>query len=392
MDRRAFLTRAAAIASVAGVRTKIAFAKRPERVIVIGAGIMGTSIAYHLARRGAHVTVLEKARPAAGATQDSFAWLNSYQKNPHSYYELNLAGVMGWRRLALEMGSELPIQWGGSVQWAATEDEATKLKEQVVQRQRFGYPMRLIDPDEIAVLMPGVVTGPVKAAAFTDVEGALDPLKTTNFLLKQAIKFGASLICPCNVIALRGNAGVIETVVTSLGEMTADHYVLAAGVETMELARQAGIPVPLIEARGILAHSKPMSRILERVVVLPGGGGLGIKQNRDGRVVTGGHFGSNGNLDPTRELGAEMLSAAANYFPKLHAAQLEFMTLGYGVMPKDGLPVAGVDRSHPNTFIAAMNSGVTLAPIMGQLAAIELLDGVATDVLDPYRSSRFTDA
>jgi len=78
-------------------------AAKQDRVVVAGAGIMGASIAYHLARRGANVTVLEKQQPGSGATRNSFAWLNAtFSKQPRSYYELNLAGIAGWRRLSLE--------------------------------------------------------------------------------------------------------------------------------------------------------------------------------------------------------------------------------------------------------------------------------------------------
>src|SRR6516225_1823039 len=78
------------------------FAKN-DRVLIAGAGIVGASIAYHLAKRGANVTVLEKHRPGAGATEKSFAWINSFSKQPRSYYDLNLYGMAGWRRLALEI-------------------------------------------------------------------------------------------------------------------------------------------------------------------------------------------------------------------------------------------------------------------------------------------------
>src|SRR5579862_7202171 len=91
---------------------------RPHRVVISGAGIIGASIAYHLAQRGAQVTVLEKQRPGSGATRNSFAWLNA-PKQPQSYYELNLMGMLGWRRLSTEIGGELQIQWGGSVRWVS---------------------------------------------------------------------------------------------------------------------------------------------------------------------------------------------------------------------------------------------------------------------------------
>ena len=67
-------------------------AKGPS-ILVIGAGIIGASIAYHLARRGARVTVIDRARPAGGATGQSFAWINASYRNPKPYYRLRIHGM-----------------------------------------------------------------------------------------------------------------------------------------------------------------------------------------------------------------------------------------------------------------------------------------------------------
>jgi hypothetical protein len=115
MYRRGFLQMMAATVAVAPARPL--WAATPACIVVIGAGIMGASIAYRLAKRGAQVTILEKEAPASGTTRNSFAWMNSSGKSPRSYYELNLAGMLGWRRLELEIGSDLPIQWGGGISW-----------------------------------------------------------------------------------------------------------------------------------------------------------------------------------------------------------------------------------------------------------------------------------
>src|SRR5262249_53094601 len=111
MSRRSFLMSGlAAAANLTGAP--------PKRVVIAGGGIMGASVAWHLARKGAQVTLLEKSRPGAGATKDSFAWINStFSKHPKHYYELNLAGIASWRRLEREMRAPPPIQWGGSVEW-----------------------------------------------------------------------------------------------------------------------------------------------------------------------------------------------------------------------------------------------------------------------------------
>src|SRR5262249_37738278 len=120
-----------------------------HRITIAGAGIIGASIGYHLAKRGAQVTIVEKQRPAAGATQNSFAWLNAF-KQPQPYYELNLLGVLGWRRLCVEIGKDLEVQWGGTVQWSAEGAPSTALEKTVAMYRKWGYPAHLIDQDEFA--------------------------------------------------------------------------------------------------------------------------------------------------------------------------------------------------------------------------------------------------
>jgi glycine/D-amino acid oxidase-like deaminating enzyme len=116
VERRRFF-QYAGMSIAAAYSSKLAGLNR-DHVVVIGAGIIGSSIAYHLAKRGARVTLLERERPAAGTTRNSFAWLNASSKSPRAYYDLNLAGMLGWRRLAIEIGPSLPVQWGGGLQWA----------------------------------------------------------------------------------------------------------------------------------------------------------------------------------------------------------------------------------------------------------------------------------
>src|ERR1700693_3801893 len=117
-----------------------------SRVVIVGGGIIGASIAYHLAKRGAQVTLLEKLRPASGATEKSFAWLNAtFSKQPRNYFNLNLLGMAGWRRLEQELGGELPIQWGGSVEWYPVGEEAEQLRRDLRRHQEWGYATHLVD-------------------------------------------------------------------------------------------------------------------------------------------------------------------------------------------------------------------------------------------------------
>ena len=179
-------------------------AAKKDRVVIVGAGIMGASIGYHLAKRGADVAILEKQRPGNGATKKSFAWINAgFSKQPRWYYDLNFLGIGGWRRLALEL-ADLQIQWGGSVEWCKPgTPEAGKLKQNLRTRQQWGYPAHLVDEAEFHRLLPAIAPGPMGAACHSEMEGTVDPMHALGVFLKHAQQAGARVEYPCEVTGSR---------------------------------------------------------------------------------------------------------------------------------------------------------------------------------------------
>jgi glycine/D-amino acid oxidase-like deaminating enzyme len=357
-----------------------------DRVVIVGAGIMGASIGYHMAKRGAQVMILERDRPVAGASRNSFAWLNAGTKAPRTYYELNMLGMLGWRRLNLEIGSALPIQWGGGVQWTDRVESAEKYRRGIRDQQREGYSVRLIDGSEVEQLLPDADPGKIAVASFADQEGTLDPVGATEALLDKAKSFGATLHYPCEVTGLAITAGRVRGVNTTQGTIGADRVVFAAGNGIPPLARAAGLSVPLLESPGVLAHTVPLPRLLSRVAI---SNRATLKQNPDGRIVTGTDFGGTPGVQATQEEGEKLILAAAKYLPALRPSQLDFVTLGHRVLPKDGHPIIGASKTYSNVYVVATHSGMTLAPIFGQLAAIEMLDQERIDLLESFRPERF---
>jgi glycine/D-amino acid oxidase-like deaminating enzyme len=354
MDRRRLLE----LLSVPLITGFPARAARVNRVVVAGAGIIGASIAYHLSKRGAQVTVLEKQRPGSGATEKSFAWINAtFSKQPRTYYDLNLLGIAGWRRLCLEIGADLQVQWGGSVPWYPSGADASKLQRDITRHQQWGYSAHLIDEAEIHRLLPSISPGPVGAACFSEQEGTVDPMQALGVLLKKAQEFGTKVEYPCEVTGISVRSNRVGGVETTRGPMEADVLVLAAGVDTPRLARFAGVNVPLKESPGVLAHSTPQARLLDRVALAPG---ANIKQNPDGRIVTGTDFGGSPVTDMSKEFGAKLLQNAERFLSRLKGAAVETVTLGHRVMPQDEYPIIGFSEQCPNLYVAAMHSGITL--------------------------------
>jgi glycine/D-amino acid oxidase-like deaminating enzyme len=357
-----------------------------DHIVIAGAGIIGASIAYHLAKRGAKVTVLEALQPGAGATGKSFGWINAtFSKTPHSYFELNRLGIAGWRRLQQELNGELPVQWGGSVAWFPLGDQADCFRQSVQQHQQWGYRATFIDVREVHRLLPAVVPGEIGVAAWSEEEGTVDPLQAANVLLKKARQFGAEILWPCEVTGLVCADGLVRRVETTRGEIEASALVLACGVDSPRLAEMAGVRVDLKNSPGVLLHTAPQPRVIDPVVLAPG---THFKQELDGRIVAGGQVvaGVGTAVTEARVDDAEqILGQVQRFLPALKDAAIERVTLGYRVLPQDEFPKIGFTGRCSNLYVAAMHSGVTLAPLIGELAASEILDGKRIGSLEGYR-------
>src|SRR5262245_1052493 len=384
MNRRTLLRLFGGMA-IAGTRGFRLRAQAPQRIVIAGAGMLGANIAYQLARRGAAVTVLEKARPAAGATANSFAWINA-KKQPHPYFTLSLMGIQAWRELQADIGAGLPVRWGGSLEWTNTADRAARQAETARRFQTWGYPVRFVDEKRLRELEPNVVFGAVSGATHAEIEGAADPVGATEVILARAERAGARVIYPSEVAGLNRPDNRLRAVRTTQGEVEADVLVVACGTDTPKVAAMADLRVQLTRSPGILFHTPPQPMAIDRILLSPIGN---VKQKPDGRIVTGLDFGPSPVEDATKEKGEAFLKKMAAVLPTLTRAPIEKVTLGFRPLPKDSFPIVGFAEGRPDIYVTVMHSGVTLGPLIGRLAAMEILDGVRVEPLAPYRIERF---
>lgn len=387
MDRRSVLGGISALAAL-GARPARGQPRRP-RVIVVGAGIMGTSIAYHLAQRGAQVVVVERARPGSEATQGAFAMLiASHEDGPRALNDLYGMAVLDWRRLDMELGGALPVQWGGTLSWAAPGSAAERLRTGMLRAQSWGTALSALRPEDFDRLVPGVNPGPFGAGVFSPNQGTVDPQLATDVLVERARRLGVAFRYPCEVTSLVREGGTVTAVETTQGRIAADTVVIAAGADTDKLARLVGARAPHTVVSGALAHSAPHRRVLERVL---NGPEFSLKQNPDGRIVTGLDYRPGAKADDVSEAyGRRLLAIAARTVPAARGARLDKMTLGYVPIPQDGGPIVGFCGTPSNLYLALTMSGITMAPIMGRFAAAEIADGLNIETLAPYRPNRFS--
>ena len=370
------------------------------RVVVVGAGIVGASVAFHLSQRGMRVTVVDAGEPGSGASGHSFAWINAFGKDPRHYHDLNRRSMDMWDRFARRLGTDIGLHWGGELRGVSTQRDAEELRGRVKQLQDWGYRSRLIDREEMRALEPGLVCDDFVLCELSENDGRVDPPKAIEACLRRAEERGAVVMTNAAVTGFqcapqRTNGDRVESVLTDNGEIGCDVVVLAAGVDVTRLAAMVGVDVPRQESPGVVIRTDPRPRVVRTASVLytpevdEARPEIHLRQNEDGTLLIGEGTQESLARDDSQEHADDLLSRAVHYLPELDGATAILVPVGYRPMPLDGLPVLGFARQVPNLYVTFTHSGVTLAPVIGEMAGIEIVDGARVDLLEPYRLERF---
>jgi glycine/D-amino acid oxidase-like deaminating enzyme len=352
-----------------------------KHVIIAGAGVIGASFAYHLAKAGARVTVVDSLGTTGGvATPKSWAWINASWGNPEPYFRLRHHSMALWRDLPLVIPG-LQVQWNGGLLWDLPRAD---LEAYVTQQSSWGYGVRLVNGTEVTKLEPGLKQVP-ELAAHVDGEGAVEPVHAVDRLLAAALDLGAEIKRRVTVQGLHTVGKAVRGIVTADGVLPADEVVLAAGTATPKLLSTAGIDFPLEEPEGLLVHSKPVSKMLNGLVMAVE---LHVRQTTEGRLVAGSDFGgADPGVDPER--------AASELFARLRALlkggdglEMDFNTIGRRPTVPDGVSAVGRVRNIEGLYICVTHSGITLAPVLGKLGAIEALADIRDPLIQPFSPDR----
>src|SRR5574339_51787 len=211
--------------------------------IVIGAGVMGASIVFHLAERGLKTAILERKVTASGATGHSSGLVRMH-------YDLAAESELTFKSYKLyfsnwkeRVGGECGFQQTGFLQIARPEHEH-KLRGNVANQQKIGINTSVITVDEVQKLFPDLVTEHFDYAAYEPDSGYADATLTTNSFIDAAKRNGASLIQNCEVTAIHMAGGKVTGVSTSKGDFSAPILINAAGAWAKGVASLAGIEIP----------------------------------------------------------------------------------------------------------------------------------------------------
>jgi glycine/D-amino acid oxidase-like deaminating enzyme len=360
-------------------------------VVVVGAGIVGCSIALHLTDRGIRPVVVDPDRPALGASASSFASLSAFGKDPAAYYELAAAGMAGWPRWAERLGGEVGLRRDGEARWTGDPREGDDLGERVTRARGHGYPIRMIGEAELRQLLPTAEPREVAAACFAPNDGQVEPplvLRACRDALRQA---GARLLLGRSAKVRVDDDGVRVEVGDEL--LRPSTTVLAAGAEAVQVAAAVGLDIPTVASPGMLVETHPLPPLTGKVVYLPGDPGppVHLRQRQDGSVLVGERSQETVAADPSGEHAHALLAQAARFFPALRGVPVRRRILAWRAMPADRLPIVGPVPWLDELYVAVTHSGMTVAPALGRLVAQEVADGEPDGLLAPFRPGRFAE-
>ncbi len=368
---------------------------QPKNIVVIGAGIVGTSIAVNLIQYGANITVIDKDTQTNGASRLSFAWINAAGKTPFDYHDLNRRSMEMWPRYAQSLGRDVGFKVGGTITWETSEQRGEALINKVKRAQSYGYPIRLATQNELQNHEPNLTIENVVAASICEIEGQVEPPRVIQAAIDKIIESGGevSLGEAFENFEFDSTDHLITGVKTTNRTLPCDLVVVAAGIDTTDIGYKAHTFLPQSTSPGVVVKTSPMPPLLNGIVYAPSleeyGREVHMKQLIDGTFVIGEGEQSSKNTDDSIENAKRLVEFATRYLPQLGEASPRVEPIGYRPMPLDGFPAIGFVKETPNAYMAVTHSGVTLAPLIGELASIEITHGVSTPQLDAFRPNRF---
>lgn len=374
-------------------RTPSASAVQEADVLVIGGGLHGSSSAFHMARRGASVIVVEAdyvGRHSSGVNAGGVRTLG----RPLPEIPLALMSREIWHALPDTIGDDGGFVPSGQLKIAETEAELEECRERVALLETHGFTHeKLIDRETVLELEPALAQH-VTGGIWVERDGYALPFRTTTAFRLAAQKHGARFYEGTAVthIEPRGERWIART---PRGTFAARKLLVTAGAWSGELAREAGEPVP-VHPEGLMLMVTHRVAPFCRATLGATGRPLSFKQFDNGTVVIGGKLigiadlpGRHGEVDFMRLV--KSAQTVVDLFPHLRHLGVNRAWAGVEAFTADSLPIISASRRAANLYYSFgyCGSGFQLGPACGQLVSELVLDGAPSLSLDAFAIDRF---
>ncbi len=366
-------------------------------VIIIGGGVHGTSLAFHLAEKGVKSIVLERKVLAIGATGRSSGLVRMH-------YDLELESRLAWLSFqyfynwAERVGGDCGFTRTGFLQFVEP-DQAAQLRANVAMHQRIGIPSLIMGREDVRRLAPSFMLDDIEFAAYEPESGYADPYATTTAFMDAARRMGARIVQDCEVTGITQQGGKVSGVTTTQGDFSAGVIVDCAGPWAGKVAKLAGVDVPITTWRhDTMFVRRPKAIGPSHPTVIDNALSMYFRPETGGLTLVGlednNPLGENpdSNTDHAKPGFVDRaIERICQRVPVMEQGSLHIAHGGYDGLTPDQRAILG--QAGPDGFYlqcGMSGTGFKIAPAVGA-CMVELIVGGAATLLDitPFRLSRF---
>ena len=359
--------------------------KKTAEVVIIGAGVVGLSIAHHLARRGmTDVVVLEKETMVAMGSTGRCAGGFRHQFSTEINIRLSLLSVSKLERFAEELEQPIDFHQDGYLFLLQKPEDVESFRQNVSLQRRLGVPVEFIEPEEIQRVLPNteVTIDDVLAATYCEKDGVSDPAGVTEGYRRDALRRGVTISTDQEVVGIDIERGRISGLRTRTEQVSTGTVVNAAGPYAGMVGKMAGIDIPVVPLRRFIWTTKPFAKAPQRwTLVIDFASGFYFHRESGGVLFGMGNREEAPTFDVSVdwEFFDKVMEVAIHRFPPIADTAIKNAWAGSYETSPDAHPILG-RVSGLSDFILAngfSGHGFQHAPAVGQLIAEEILDGKA---------------
>ncbi|GAB3288230.1 NAD(P)/FAD-dependent oxidoreductase [Parasphingorhabdus pacifica] len=366
-------------------------------VVVIGAGVIGVSVAFNLARRGLSVQILDSGRAGMGTTDTTFAIDITARKTPHSYFELAKHSATLHEQLDKEFSQPSWRFPAPSVEWGTNEYDRDVMLRRRERLLEWGYESTVVDIAELAELAPGLRLPPAGEATAVVYPQACwyDTRAYIDSLLAQAKREGVTLTEGVQITDLHYRGNTLAGVRSGERVWTGDLVINCAGAGAGQLTTLTGAELPLKLLPGVIGYLDPVPGLdINSIWTL---WTINFRPTRNGGLCLHSYpldaqlpEGTDATTPVPDALTEELRTLAASVLPH-HASTAALKTkVGVRPVPADGLPIIGATPNEPRLYHVVTHSGIHLAPALAESVAEDIVSSGGSDLLSSYRADRAT--
>jgi len=358
-------------------------------VCVIGGGVIGSAVTYYLSKTNKSVVLLERKAIGSGSARATFGLLTiqlfKYFGIIDSYLKITEESIRMYETLEKELGASIQHRRTGGLVVIKDEDNYKDRAEMVSSLKKRNIDIDILDKKQTIEIVPNLKSDGVLGASYSELEGEVNPLMLSDAFVRGALKNKAEVVSNDPVASVLVKNGKIEAVNTTQNCYQPKYVVNAAGMWANEIAKMAGIDVPLRMQRGQLILTEPVRPLLDMVIQLvppPTIDDVGnsivlsteIRQMINGNLLMGGTRDYDEANTRTTLAGIKSIAKrAASIIPLNKNINVLRAFSGVRHIPEDGLPIMGFDRRVDGWVNAVMHVGITLAPVAGKIIS-DLID------------------